>query len=73
MKVIDARGWQAPRPFEAVMEALCDLPPGEALRLIIDREPHPLYRALERNGYLHFTSQQADGSFEIDIRERSAA
>lgn len=73
MKVIDARGWEAPRPFEVVMEALCDLPPGEALRLIIDREPHPLYRALERNGYLHYTTQLGDGSYEIDIRERSAA
>ena len=69
MIVIDARGWAPPRPFEAVMETLCDLKPGEKVRLIVDREPFPLYRALERNGYVYFASVQPDG-FEIDICER---
>ena len=39
MIVIDARGWEPPRPFQAVMETLCDLKPGEKVRLIVEREP----------------------------------
>jgi uncharacterized protein (DUF2249 family) len=67
VKVIDARGWEPPRPFEATMEALCRLEPGDRLRLIVDREPFPLYRALERNGYAYFATVRPDGSYEVDI------
>jgi uncharacterized protein (DUF2249 family) len=67
MILIDARGWEPPRPFEATMEALSELKPGEKLRLIVDREPLPLYRTLNRNGYAFFATVQPDGSFEIDI------
>ncbi len=73
MIVLDARGWLPPRPFEEVMEALCRLGPGERLRLIIGREPLPLYRVLDANGYAWFTTLRDDGAFEIDICERSAA
>ena len=72
MIVIDARGWEPPKPFEQVMEALCDMPPGETVRLILEREPHPLYRVLERNGYAHRTMSHDDGRFEIDIFEKPA-
>jgi uncharacterized protein (DUF2249 family) len=71
MITIDARGWEAPAPFDAVLEALCQLPGGQTLRLIIDREPFPLYSVLERNGYAHYTSAFDDGHYEIDICERS--
>jgi uncharacterized protein (DUF2249 family) len=71
MIVIDARGWEPPRPFEAVMDALSDLQPGQQLRLILEREPAPLYRVLEHNGYAYYTTAYPDGRFEIDIRERS--
>ena len=67
MIIIDARGWEPPRPFEDTMNALCELKPGELVRLIVDREPLPLYRALNRNGYAYFATAQPDGSFEIDI------
>lgn len=67
MILIDARGWEPPRPFEAAMEVLCNLKPGEQVRLIVDREPFPLYRVLDRNGYAFFATAQPDGSFEIDI------
>ena len=73
MIVIDARGWEPPRPFEATMEALSDLKPGGRVRLIVDREPLPLYRVLNRSGYAYFTSAQADGSFEIDIGSSQSA
>lgn len=71
--VIDARDWAAPRPFEETMEALCRLKPGERVRLIIGREPVPLYRVLDKNGYAHFTAVREDGAFEVDICLRSGS
>jgi uncharacterized protein (DUF2249 family) len=70
MIVLDARHWEPPRPFEAVMDALCRLQPGERIRLIVGREPLPLYSVLERNGYAWFTMARDDGAFEVDICER---
>jgi len=69
---LDARSWEPPRPFEEVMEALCRLQPGQRIRLVISREPLPLYSVLERNGYAWFTMARDDGSYEIDICERAA-
>jgi uncharacterized protein (DUF2249 family) len=71
MIVIDARQWEPPRPFEETMEALCRLQPGEKVRLIIGREPLPLYRILDQNGYVFFTAVRDDGSYEVDICLRS--
>jgi len=65
---IDARNLEPPEPFERVMEALCDLEPQDQILLILDREPHPLYRVLERNGYAWQTTSFDDGRFEILIR-----
>jgi uncharacterized protein (DUF2249 family) len=67
MIVIDARGLEPPRPFELVMDALCELQPGDSLRLILEREPHPLYRVLTRNGYRYQVRLDDSGSYEIDI------
>jgi uncharacterized protein (DUF2249 family) len=72
MIVLDARNWEPPKPFEEVMEALCRLQPGERIRLIVGREPLPLYNVLERNGYAWFTMARDDGGFEVDICERTA-
>lgn len=68
--VIDARELEPPEPFERVMEALCDLAPGDDILLILNREPFPLYRVLERNGYAWETASFADGRFEIHIYEK---
>ena len=73
MIVIDARGWEPPRPFEAVMNALDQLPSGETVRLVVEREPLPLYRVLERSGYAFFPSVRDDGLYEIDICRRGPA
>jgi len=67
MIVIDARGLQSPRPMELVIEALCDLQPGDRIRLILEREPYPLYGILERNGYRHRTTRVDEHHFEIEI------
>lgn len=70
-KILDARGLPPPQPFELTMNALCELETGEELVLIIDREPVPIYRVLERNGYgWQTTHHPEDGRFEIRISER---
>jgi uncharacterized protein (DUF2249 family) len=66
MIVIDARGLEPPRPFELVMEALCELQPGDSIRLILEREPFPLFRVLDRNGY-RYQVRRVGTTFEIDI------
>jgi uncharacterized protein (DUF2249 family) len=69
---IDARGLEPPEPFERVMEALCELEPGGEILLILNREPVPLYRVLERNGYVWNATWFDDGRCEILIREKRA-
>lgn len=73
MIVIDARDMEPPGPFEAVMEALCTLKPGQRVLLILDREPLPLYHVLERNGYVYRATRHVDGRVEIEISEGSAS
>lgn len=71
--VVDARDLEPPEPFERVMEALGALAPGDDVLLILYREPFPLYRVLQRNGYAWETTAFDDGRFEIRIRERPRA
>ena len=70
MQVIDARDLEPPEPFERVMEAISTLEPGGQVKLILNREPFPLYRVLELNGYQHKATSFPDGRFEIMISER---
>ena len=69
MKVIDARDLAPPEPFERVMEAISVLEPGGQIMLILNREPFPLYRVLQLNGYVHKTTAFPDGRFEIVINQ----
>lgn len=50
---LDVRGLPAPEPLERCLEALPELKPSHKLRLLIDREPFPLYGILERSGFQH--------------------
>ena len=65
IRVIDARAMVHPEPFERVVEALTTLGPNERVKLILDREPIPLYRFLEKNGYQYRVSPQPGGVYEI--------
>ena len=69
MKIVDARGLQPPEPFELVVEALTELALDDQVKLIINQEPRPLYRFLERNRYAYKVENFADGRFEILIWE----
>lgn len=70
-KVIDGRDLEPPEPFLLTMEALDEIRPGQTVLLRLGREPFPLYRALQLNGYAWETSRLDDGTIEILIRHRS--
>ena len=70
--LIDARGLEPPEPMEQVMQALARLRPGDSIRLLLHREPFPLYPLLAERGYRHTTRMEADGSYVILIRQPDA-
>jgi uncharacterized protein (DUF2249 family) len=65
--VVDARYLPPPEPFVRTMEMLDTLKEGERMLLLLYREPHPLYKVLDQNGYLRETELKPDGTFEILI------
>lgn len=67
--LIDARGLEPPEPLEKVLAALPLLRRGQTLRLLLHREPFPLYAILDEHGYAHDTRAQPDGSYVILIRQ----
>ena len=70
--LIDGRWLMPPEPMEQVLAALDLLHPGQHIRFLLHREPHPLYGILDTMGYRHETRPIADGCFEILIRAHAA-
>lgn len=68
--ILDVCGLEPPEPLERVLEALSSLKPGQRLRVIIPREPFPLFRILERNGYAWQSSCREDYLYEVLIWEK---
>ena len=66
--LVDARDLAPPEPMEKVMQALELLRPGQSIRMLLHREPFPLYPLLSDRGYRHDTRMEADGSYVILIR-----
>ncbi|OGA15962.1 MAG: hypothetical protein A3I63_10455 [Betaproteobacteria bacterium RIFCSPLOWO2_02_FULL_66_14] len=67
---LDVRGLEPPEPFLRIMQALSGAP-DRPLRVLIHREPLPLYDVLAEQGFDHRTRRLEDGGFEIVI-ERAA-
>jgi TusA-related sulfurtransferase len=65
--VIDAREMEPPEPFVATMDALDAMDPRHTLLLVLTREPYPLYRALQKQGYAYRTEITMQGTVEILI------
>lgn len=63
---LDVRGLPPPEPFLRIMAALSSKPEAP-LRVLIHKEPLPLYDVLEENGRSWRTRALDDGSFEILI------
>ena len=71
--LVDARDLAPPEPMEKVLQALSLLRPGQSIRLLLHREPFPLYALLSERGYQHNTHLQADGSYVILIQPAAPA
>ena len=69
-RVVDGRDLEPPEPFILTMEALDAISPGQTVMLVLGREPFPLYRALQLNGYAWETTHHDDGTVEVLIRHR---
>lgn len=69
---IDVCGLEPPEPMERVLDALGRLQPGQRLKVLIPREPYPLYSILDRNGYLHETKSREDFLYEVLIWPKGA-
>lgn len=67
---LDVCGLEPPEPLEKVLEAISTLAPGQRLRMLIDREPRPLYGILTGNGFEYSVSTDANYRFEILIWHR---
>lgn len=52
-------------PLPAILAAVNQLAPGQALRLIAPLEPQPLYALLKQRGYTAAPRQREDGAWEI--------
>jgi uncharacterized protein (DUF2249 family) len=65
--LLDVRGLEPPEPLELALDALSILKTNQCLRMIINREPYPLYPMLDRDDFLHETDSLPDGGCEIRI------
>lgn len=68
-QTLDVRWLDPPEPFERITAALDALPPGATLRVLIHREPQPLYRWLEHDGLHYRHRYDEQGFFEITIHK----
>ena len=69
-RIVDGRELEPPEPFILTMEALDEISPGQTVLLVLGREPFPLYRALQLNGYVWEITHNDDGTVEILIQHR---
>ncbi|PWF46055.1 DUF2249 domain-containing protein [Massilia glaciei] len=64
---LDVRGLEPPEPLEQALDALDRLGASDELCMLIEREPHPLYRMLAQNGYRHSTTSLPDFLYQVRI------
>ena len=69
-EALDVRGLEPPEPFLRIMKALTGAPDAP-LRVLIHREPFPLYDVLDEQGFSHRSRPLDEGGYEIVI-ERAA-
>ncbi len=65
--LVDARGLAPPEPLERVLAALDRRRRGQRVRLLLHREPYPLYTLLGQMGLAYKVQAQPAGDFEILI------
>lgn len=52
-------------PFQAIMEAVQSLKPGEGLRLLATFKPEPLFRVMGKRGFSHEASEIGGGEWQV--------
>ncbi|APG84081.1 universal stress protein [Sinorhizobium americanum CCGM7] len=52
-------------PFQAIMEAVSGLAPGQALRLFAPFRPQPLFKVMESRGFGHAAKEIEGGDWEV--------
>ncbi|MEZ4494995.1 MAG: DUF2249 domain-containing protein [Dehalococcoidia bacterium] len=63
---LDNRGLLPPEPMVRILEMLKDLPDGDELVALMDREPLLLYTELERRGFVwEFSEDDASGTLIV--------
>lgn len=67
---LDVCGLEPPEPMEHVLEALSHLKKDQRLCVLIDREPRPLYRILDNNGFAHTIHMRPDFLYELVISHK---
>lgn len=67
---LDVCWLEPPEPMERILDALSLMQPGQRLRVLIHREPVPLYRILSNNGYAYNTQCRDDHLYEILIWQK---
>lgn len=65
--LVDGRDLFPPEPMQRVVAALATLAKGEALELLLYREPFPLYELLTRAGHRYQTRLEPDGTYVITV------
>ena len=67
---IDNRGLPPPEPMVRILSALSDLPAGDEVVALMDREPFLLYPELERRGFTS-TIRHDQEWFVLSIRRQA--
>ncbi len=70
VREVDARGLMPPEPLVRILAALEELPLGQKLRAITDREPCHLFGEAEQRGFRHASHLDASGSW-VTVLERA--
>lgn len=68
---LDVRGLPPPEPMQHIMDALDLLARGDVLHVAMDREPHPLFAMLDRDGCLH-QGEWTDDGYALRIWQAAA-
>ncbi|MDC8757043.1 DUF2249 domain-containing protein [Janthinobacterium fluminis] len=64
---LDVCGLEPPGPMEQILAALGAMAPQDRLAVLIERDPLPLYRILDRHGYHHRIAQRPDRRYDLLI------
>ncbi len=66
-RCIDVRELEPPEPLELALDMVQTLHPGEYLRMLLRREPYPLYRLLEQDGFRYRLHNGSDCPYVLLI------